>query len=75
VELGLVAHEGTGLRSDPFRYWLPEREEHWRQTQFMYDHFQQVKKDLKVPFQSLRESRRLDQEAGRLDHLDARPEE
>jgi hypothetical protein len=26
-----VRKDGRGRRSHPFRYWLPEREEHWRQ--------------------------------------------
>jgi len=30
VERGLIAREGTGKRSDPFRYWLPEQEAVWR---------------------------------------------
>jgi hypothetical protein len=31
VDQGLVRKDGRGRRSHPFRYWLPEREEHWRQ--------------------------------------------
>jgi hypothetical protein len=27
---GLLAHAGTGRRSDPFRYWLPEKEAAWK---------------------------------------------
>lgn len=30
VAAALVCQEGTGRRSDPFRYWLPEREEIWK---------------------------------------------
>jgi hypothetical protein len=30
VEKGQVSREGTGRRNDPFRYWLPEREEFMR---------------------------------------------
>ena len=65
VDLHLVACEGAGVRNDPYRYWLPEREEHWRATQFMYDHFEQVERDLKIPFKSLRERRRQDEEERR----------
>jgi hypothetical protein len=48
---GLVRHEGTGRPRDPFRYWLPERDEFmfpedgtpeemqaWN-NRFMTDHF------------------------------------
>lgn len=31
VDRGLLARDGTGRKSDPFRYWLPEREAVWKQ--------------------------------------------
>jgi hypothetical protein len=31
VSLGLLRKDGLGVRNKPFRYWLPEREEAWRQ--------------------------------------------
>jgi hypothetical protein len=31
VELGLVRKDGRGLKGYPYRYWLPEREDAWRQ--------------------------------------------
>src|SRR5262245_3618056 len=31
VAQGSLARDGKGLRNDPFRYWLPSKEEHWRQ--------------------------------------------
>ncbi len=31
VELGLLRKDGMGKRNHPYRYWLPEREEPWRQ--------------------------------------------
>jgi hypothetical protein len=31
VARGLSCRNGTGKKRDPFRYWLPEREEQWRQ--------------------------------------------
>jgi RecA-family ATPase len=31
VELGLLRKDGRGNKSLPYRYWLPEREEVWRQ--------------------------------------------
>ena len=30
VERGLVCRSGTGLRSQPFRYWLRGKEEKWK---------------------------------------------
>src|SRR5439155_11499269 len=29
VELGLVRQEGTGRKTDPFRYWLPDKDVAW----------------------------------------------
>jgi len=29
VRHGLIAQTGTGRRSDPFRYWLPEKMVEW----------------------------------------------
>jgi hypothetical protein len=31
LDLGLVRRDGRGRRSHPYRYWLPEMEEPWRQ--------------------------------------------
>ncbi len=31
VQQGLLRKDGLGLRNQPFRYWLPEKEEAWRQ--------------------------------------------
>jgi len=31
VEMGLVRKDGLGGKRKPYRYWLPEREEVWRQ--------------------------------------------
>jgi hypothetical protein len=31
VEMGLLRKDGIGKRNLPYRYWLPEREEVWRQ--------------------------------------------
>ena len=30
VDQGLLCQEGTGRRQDPFRYWLPDQPERWR---------------------------------------------
>src|SRR5262245_12857923 len=34
VEQGLVSCEGKGSKSDPFRYWLAQREAVWREDPF-----------------------------------------
>jgi hypothetical protein len=57
VELGELACEGAGQRSDPLRYWLPEREAEWKQDP-MYCLLEQRRIDLRLPFVSLNESRR-----------------
>jgi hypothetical protein len=31
VDLALLRKDGAGLRGKPFRYWLPQQEEVWRQ--------------------------------------------
>jgi hypothetical protein len=58
---GLVTSEGSGRKADPFRYWLPEREAVWKQH-FLYDIIEQQTRDLKLPFRSLREIKRLDRQ-------------
>ena len=30
VETGDLKREGTGLKNDPFRYWLPSLDKRWR---------------------------------------------
>lgn len=34
VELGLVRQDGLGQHHHPFRYWLPESEDRWRNDPF-----------------------------------------
>jgi hypothetical protein len=34
VTRGLVRRDGAGRRNSPFRYWLPESEEQWKQNPF-----------------------------------------
>jgi hypothetical protein len=60
VDRALILREGSGRRSDPFRYWFATREEYWKETYPFYEFFEQQKKNLKLPFQSLREKRRID---------------
>jgi hypothetical protein len=57
VQRGLVACEGAGRKSDPFRYWLPEREAVWKEDPF-YEIFEAQRKQLNLPFQSLRQRKK-----------------
>jgi hypothetical protein len=57
VAMGAIACEGRGRRSDPFRYWLPEREAVWKQDP-LYEVFEEQRRELKLPFESLRERKR-----------------
>lgn len=50
---GSIAVEGAGRKSDPYRYWLPAREAHWRATNPLDDLDEQDRKFWKSPFQSL----------------------
>ena len=34
--------DGKGLRSSPFRYWLPDREDHWRQDPLAFLHMPEL---------------------------------
>jgi hypothetical protein len=54
--------EGSGRRADPNRYWFASREEYWKETKPFYEFFEQQKKDLHIPFESLRERRQSDRE-------------
>ena len=54
----MILTEGTGRKTDPYRYWLPNSEERWRAEQPLYDIFAKQVRDLKLPFVSLREKKR-----------------
>ena len=54
LERSLIAREGTGRKTDPFRFWLPEREEVWKQHP-LYEVIERQRRELNLPFQSLRE--------------------
>jgi hypothetical protein len=54
---GLVQVEGTGHKTDPFRYWVAAAEERWRADP-LYAICQQQLRELKQPFVSLREQKR-----------------
>ncbi len=57
VASGMVLREGTGKKSDPFRYWLPQREAVWRENVF-YDICEEQRRTLNLPFVSLQEKKR-----------------
>ena len=56
VEQGLVLREGSGKKNDPFRYWMAERVEVWKQDP-LYEMIEAQKASLKLPFESLAEWR------------------
>jgi hypothetical protein len=58
LERSLIACAGAGKESDPYRYWLPEREEVWRKTIPIYDLTEEQQRVLNLPFVSLREKKR-----------------
>ncbi len=49
VGRSLVAVEGSGRKSDPFRYWLPEREAVWKQDP-LYQLMELQRQQVKLPF-------------------------
>jgi hypothetical protein len=67
VKRGLIQCEGTGRKSDPFRYWRPATEAKWRENTFMYDYFDQQQREHKWPWVSLQERRRNCQDEDRDD--------
>jgi hypothetical protein len=69
VATHMIAREGTGRKTDPFRYWLPEREAVWQQDPF-YEYFEEQRRVLNLPFQSLQERKRRKSHVDDLsDHL------
>jgi hypothetical protein len=63
VALDLVKCEGSGRKSDPFRYWLAEREAVWQQDPF-YRLVKQQRQELNLPFESLTERKEKLRQAG-----------
>jgi hypothetical protein len=57
TEQGILAREGSGRKSDPFRYWLPEREAIWKQD-YLYEIQERQSTELNLPFESLQERKR-----------------
>jgi AAA domain len=60
VDNRMVLCEGSGKKSNPFRYWLPEMEAVWKETNPLYEILEQQRKDLKLPFQALHERKRTE---------------
>jgi hypothetical protein len=56
----LIEVEGTGRKNDPLRYWLTATEERWRKEHPFYDHFERQRRELKLPYRSLREHKRAE---------------
>jgi hypothetical protein len=61
VELGQIACKGADHRTDPHRYWLPQREEVWKQD-FLYEMIERKRIELILPFLSLCERKRKERE-------------
>jgi hypothetical protein len=52
TELGLIRQEGSGRKSDPFRYWLPEQEARWKQDP-MWEFNQMMNESRKIALEGL----------------------
>ncbi len=50
----LIQVEGSGRKNDPLRYWLAVAEERWKQDPF-YELQEAQRRELNLPFESLRE--------------------
>jgi hypothetical protein len=57
VATQMLAREGTGRKTDPFRYWLPEREAVWKENP-LYEIIEQQRQQLKLPFESWQERKK-----------------
>ncbi len=69
VERGLILREGTGRKSDPYRYWLPASEAKWREQYAFYDHFEQQQQEHNGPWISLQETHRNSRSEDRLESI------
>jgi hypothetical protein len=54
LDRALLAREGTGRKSNPFRFWLPEREATWKQDP-LYDILEQQRQDTEIALKALQE--------------------
>ncbi len=61
VELGQIACEGAGHRTEPLRYCLPQREEVWKQD-FLCTLIERQRIELNLPFVPLCERKRKESE-------------
>ncbi len=69
VERGLILREGTGRKTDPFRYRLPASEAKWREQYPFYDHFEQQQREHNFPWISLQEKKRNSHAEGRVESI------
>jgi hypothetical protein len=68
VSHGLVCRDGGGRRRDPYRYWLREREEQWRQSpegRRMLEEEQQKREIMELILEANRRALAADREADR----------
>ena len=63
LDNNMIRCEGTGRNTDPFRYWLPAREEIWKENPF-YEICEQQRRDLNRPWESLTERKCRSAESG-----------
>jgi hypothetical protein len=65
VAQGVVLCEGTGIKSDPLRYWLAQREAVWNEDP-LYAPMEAQRKQLGLPFESLTERKEKLRHAGEI---------
>jgi hypothetical protein len=53
VAAKLICSEGTGRKTDPFRYWLPATEQRWREELPFYDVLEKQRLEQKRPWTPL----------------------
>jgi hypothetical protein len=63
VDQGQLLREGSGRKTDPFRYWLPEREAVWRADP-MWVLMEEQQRSLNLPFESLAQRKEKLRQAG-----------
>jgi hypothetical protein len=61
----VVLCEGKGSKSDPFRYWLPQREAVWKEDP-LYLLMEAQRQQLQLPFESLTQRKEKLRQAGEL---------
>lgn len=63
----LVHVEGTGRKADPFRYWIDAAEARWRESP-IYEIFERHRREMNLPYRSLRECKRQEAESAKIDY-------